>query len=258
MTKLSIIIPAYNEEKRIKNTLYEYCRYFAKKGIEFEIVVVLNACKDDTSKIVRQCQKQFKEIKLLDFEKGGKGFAIIEGFKDALKRRNDLIGFIDADMATCPKAFWDLIESIRKHDGVIASRWIKGSVVKTKQTLSRRFASRIFNLIVRSLFFFQHRDTQCGAKLFKRNTLEKIVPYLKLTEWAFDVNLLYLCKKEGLRVKEIPTIWEDKSDSKISNVPKTSLQMFLGVLRLRGINSPFVRTQIFFRPLIGLAWRLIK
>jgi glycosyltransferase involved in cell wall biosynthesis len=233
---LSIIIPAYNEEKRIEKTLKEYWKFFKNKKIDFEIIVVLNACKDNTLKIVKNINKKYKEIKYLNFKQGGKGFAIIEGFKYALKRNNDLIGFVDADMATSPKSFYDLVKNINNYEGIIASRWLKGSLIK-KRTLLRTLTSAGFNFLVRSLFLFNYRDTQCGAKLFKRKTIEIVIPKLKLTEWAFDVNLLYLCKINKLKIKEITTIWEDKENSKINNLPKTSFQMFSGVIRLKLIES---------------------
>ncbi len=235
--KVSIIIPAYNEEKRIKRTLEEYVKYFKERKQDIEIVVVINNTKDKTPEICKQVQKKHKEIRILNFKQGGKGFAIIEGFKDTLKRENNFIGFVDADMATPPKAFYDLIQKIENKDGIIASRWIKGAQIQ-KQTLLRRFISRGFNLIVRTFFLFTYRDTQCGAKLFTKKTIEKITPELNLTQWAFDINLLYLCKRNNFKIKEIPTIWADQADSKI-DLAKTPMQMFLGVLRLRLIYSPF-------------------
>ena len=105
MEKVSIIIPAHNEEKRIGRTLKEYISYFKRKKLNFQIIVVLNACSDNTLKIV----KKYKELEILNFKQGGKGFAIIEGFKKALKKKSNLIGFVDADMATPPVAFYDLI-----------------------------------------------------------------------------------------------------------------------------------------------------
>lgn len=244
--KLSIIIPAYNEERRIEKTLEEYCKFFNEKEKEkdiedFEIIVVLNACKDNTLQIVEKQKKKFKEIKILNFKQGGKGFAIIEGFKEALKKDFELIGFVDADMSTPSEAFYDLIENIENCDGIIASRWKKGALVK-KRTISRAIVSKGFNFLVRSLFLFKHKDTQCGAKLFKRKVIKEVISELKLTEWAFDVNLLYLCKKNKFRIKEIPTIWEDKKESKHDSL-KTSLQMFFGVVRLRLIYS-------FFEPIL--------
>jgi len=236
--KISIIIPAYNEENRIRKTLEKYAKYFRGEKQNFEIVVVINNTKDKTPEICNEVKKKFKEISILNLKKGGKGFAVTEGFKDSLKRKNDLIGFIDADMATPPTAFYDLIKNIGQADGIIASRWLKGAIIK-KQTFFRRFVSRGFNFIVRTTFLMNYKDTQCGAKLFKRKVIEEINPLLNLTEWAFDINFLYLCKKKKFKIKEIPTIWEDKEGSKISSVPKTSFQMFSGVVRLRLIYSPF-------------------
>jgi len=237
--KISIIIPAYNEEKRIKETLETYLNYMNAIKYDFEIIVVINNTQDKTPEICAKIQKKNKELKILNFKQGGKGFAIIEGFKDALTRKNDLIGFVDADMATPPEAFQDLIKKIDNYQGIIASRWLKGARVQ-KQTSFRRFISRGFNLIVRTFFLFNYRDTQCGAKLFKREVIENIIAELNLTQWAFDINLLYSCKRHKFRIKEIPTTWADKTDSKI-DLTKTPVQMFLGVVRLRLIYSPFER-----------------
>jgi len=257
-SRLSVIIPAYNEEKRIMNTLEKYCEFFRNEKIEFEILVVLNNCKDGTLEIVKNSQKKFKEIIFLNFEKGGKGFAIIEGFKDSLKRGNDLIGFVDADMATPPNAFYDLVTNIKNYDGIIASRWLEKSVVNIKQSFLRRFVSRGFNFFVRTFFLFSYRDTQCGAKLFKRKIIEQIGEEIKLTEWAFDINLLYLCKKNKFKIKEIPTIWNDVADSKIRSIPKVSFQMFSGILRLRLIYSPLSKMSKILRPLVGWFWRRFR
>lgn len=238
---VSIVIPAYNEEKRIGNTLKEYYSFFKEKKDKgevknFEILIVLNACKDNTIGVVREYQKKFKEIKYLDFKRGGKGFAIIEGFKDALIRENDLIGFVDADMATPPSAFFYLIKKIDDYDGAIASRGLRKSIVKT--SFSRKMTNKGFNFIVRLFLFLPYKDTQCGAKIFKRNALIKVINKIGITKWAFDVDLLYKLRKNRFKIKEIPTVWYDKEGSKIE-VGRTSLQMFLAILRLRLINSPF-------------------
>ena len=171
---ISIVIPAHNEERRIGKTLEEYVKYFREKKREkeiksFEIIVVLNGCEDNTLQVVKKIKKRFREIKILDFERAGKGFAIIEGFKDALIRENNLIGFVDADMATPPKAFYGLIRNIQGYEGVIANRWDKRSIIKTKQPFLRRVMSRGYNFIARSLFLFSFRDTQCGAKVLTRD-----------------------------------------------------------------------------------------
>jgi len=260
--KISIIIPAHNEEKRIVKTLEAYYKVFKEKKEnktikEFEIIVVANACKDKTAESVDKFRKKFKEIKLLDFEEAGKGFAVKEGFKEALSSKADLIGFVDADMATPPEAFYSLVKNIRDYDGVIGSRYIKGSVLEPKPPFIRTAASRIFNFIIRSLFLFNFRDTQCGAKLFRKEAVEKVLAKLNMTQWAFDIDLLYNAKKSGARIKEHQIFWRDIEGSKI-NLKKASTQMLLAVLQLRILNSRFKRSWKFFKPLAGALYRLVK
>ena len=243
---LSIIIPARNEEKRIRETLDAYCSFFnelkQRNILNFEIIIVLNNTTDKTEEIIKKYCKKYKQIKYLNFKPGGKGFAIIQGFKEALKKNNKLIGFVDADMATSPQAFYNLIVQIKNFDGIIANRWDYRSKILNR-TFLRNITSNGFNFIIRSLFLMPYKDTQCGAKLFKREVIEKILPGLNLTQWAFDVNLLYLCRKNKFKIRQVPTIWEDKENSKLNKLPKTSLQMFLGIIRLRLVNS-------FFEPIL--------
>jgi len=240
MNKTSIIIPAHNEEGRINKILDSYLYYFKKlkkeKVLDFEIVVVLNACSDNTSEVLKKFKD--RELIVLDFEQGGKGFAITQGFKDALKRDTDFIGFVDADGATPPEAFHDLIKNLRNYDGIIADRWHKKSVV-AKQTFLRRFLSRSYNFIVRCLFLLPYRDTQCGAKVFRKDILEKNIHKIVSSQWNFDVALLFCLRKEsGARIKSIPTIWIDKEASKV-NIKRTPLTMLASSIRLRLIHSPF-------------------
>src|SRR5690349_5588539 len=115
--KVSIVIPAYNEEKRIGATLEFFSTYFKalekENKLNYEILVVINNTKDNTVGVVKAAQKKDSKIIYLDLPKGGKGYAVTEGFKDALKRKNDLIGYVDADLATRPEDFYDLIKNIK-------------------------------------------------------------------------------------------------------------------------------------------------
>jgi len=237
MVKLSIIIPAYNEEKRILKTLETYNEFFSKKfKNEFEILVIVNNSKDNTLGIVKEFSRECKQIKYKNFNEAiGKGGAILEGFKIA---KGDLIGFVDADNATRPESFYNLVENIKDYDGIIASRWIKGAKMNIKQPLIRRIGSRGFNFLVKLFFGINLSDTQCGAKLFKNSPLRKIAPKLGITKWAFDIDLLYLMRLNKFRVKEIPTIWYDDKESKLK-VVKVTIEMFLAIMRLRLIYSPF-------------------
>lgn len=221
--KISIIIPAYNEEKRIERTMRVYHQFFSNKyqktGLLFELVIVLNGCKDNTIGVVEQVRNELNTntIVIINLQQAGKGLAIKAGFADALTRENDLIGFVDADMATAPAAFYDLITHITDVDGVIASRYMPGAHITPARPAYKRYGSRIiYEPFVWLLFGLSYYDFQCGAKLFKRAPLQKITPQLTVTQWAFDVELLYLCKKAGYTIIEIPTVWHDQADSKLT------------------------------------------
>ncbi|MEM3112796.1 MAG: glycosyltransferase [Candidatus Pacearchaeota archaeon] len=236
---LTLIVPAYNEERRIGRMLDEYSNFIIKNNVKCHILIVVNNTKDNTIGVIKTYQNKYHFIEYINLVKGGKGYAILEGIKYSLKKyKLKFIGFVDADLSTRPEDFFYLYNELIKNyntSGVIASRWLKNS--KTERSLGKLIRSKGFNFLVRSLFLFNYRDTQCGAKLFKREVFEKIIGEVKSMEWAFDVDILYLCKKHGFRIKELPTNWVDKEGSKISF--KVPVQMAAGVIRLRFIHSPF-------------------
>jgi glycosyltransferase involved in cell wall biosynthesis len=221
--KISIIIPAYNEEGRIEKTIRAYHKFFSQKQEEsilsFELVIVLNGCKDNTISIVQKVRSDLADnsMIIIDLPQAGKGLAIKAGFADALTRDNGLIGFVDADMATAPDAFYDLVIKSSDADGAIASRYMPGAQITPVRPAYKRWGSRIiYEPYVWLLFGLSYYDYQCGAKIFKRATIENITPQLTVTQWAFDVEVLYLCKKGGFIIKEVPTVWHDKRDSKLT------------------------------------------
>ncbi len=237
MPKLSIVIPAYNEEKRIGTTLEDYGKFFTERlGNDVEIFVVLNGCRDHTLAVVQEYQRRFPVIHYIDIPGAiGKGGALIEGFK---RVDGEHIGYVDADHATKADAYYKLYEQINGYDGVIASRWIKGAKIRVRQTLGRRFASRAFNVFVRILFRITVVDSQCGAKLFTKKAIKSVVGKLGTTRWAFDIDLLYLLKKHGFQVIEVPTVWDDQAESRLK-MHKVIPEMFLAIVRLRLLYSPF-------------------
>lgn len=234
--KLSIIIPAYNEEKRIEHTLRTYHQFFVRRSaISTKFVIAINGCRDNTLGVVQRLQQELGDhICILDLPHAGKGYAIIEGFKSALQCDNDLIGFVDADMATRPEYFFDLVTNIGNNDGIIASRYMPGSQVYPPRPWIKRWGSRlIYESLVRLLFGLSYYDFQCGAKLFTRASLVSIVPGLTVRQWAFDVELLYLYKKAGYAIAEIPTTWYDQEDSKLTLRSGFRMLGTLFVLRMR-------------------------
>jgi len=239
--RVAIVIPAHNEQERIGETLRSYGGYFERlrkeKKLDYEILAVINASKDRTIDIVKSESAKNRHIKYIDLVKGGKGYAVIEGFKQELKEGFEIIGFVDADMATPPEAFYDLVKNIKGFGGAIAGRWMEGSIIKTPHTPFRKIMSWGFISLVKAVLFLNYHDTQCGAKMFSSEALKKVIPNLGLTQWAFDIEVLFWMKKYGFRVIEIPTIWEDKKGSKLHPL-KVPFQMFTSVIRLRLLHSP--------------------
>jgi glycosyltransferase involved in cell wall biosynthesis len=254
-----LLIPAYNEEKRIEPTLREYVehlrRHYAGK---FEIVVVLNGCRDSTQAVVDRVAAECPEVRSLNFpDPIGKGGALIEGLR--LAPSADLVGYVDADGATGPAAFLKLVHLAAQADCVIGSRWLPGAVLHQSQTWTRRFASRVFHSIVQLLFWMNIKDTQCPAKVLRREAVGKVYGKLTTADLAFDVNLLYSLKREGCRIVEVPTEWTDKAGSTVTRtLVRSSLVMFLSVVRLRLIYSPFYRWLWPLRPLEVWVYRKLR
>ena len=248
---LLLLIPAYNEERRIEPVLRDYGRYFKENYHgKFQLVVVLNGCKDDTIGVVWRVAVDYPAISAIEFSEAiGKGGALIEGLR--LAPLADLIGYVDADGATPPHAFHDLVKHMAGVDCVIGSRWLPGAVLHVEQSGRRQFASRVFHLVVQGLFWMNIRDTQCGAKVMRREAVDKVHSSLRIADMAFDINLLYSLKHAGYRIREVPTEWTDKIGSKVTLVG-TSLVMFLSVVRIRLIYWPWLyRLLRPLRPLEG-------
>lgn len=234
---ISIVIPAYNEEKRIFKTLQEYSQFFKEVAlhddVSYEFVVVLNGCRDKTKEIVEWAAREWGHIVIVDLGSlAGKGLAIKAGFLNALQRTNDLIGFVDADMATSPEYFFDLVGHADHVDGVVASRYMPGGTLYPPRPLVKRWGSRLFyEPLIRLLFGINHYDYQCGAKLFKRYVIAAVVQQLTVKQWAFDVELLFLCKQHKFSIKEVPTVWYDQADSKLKL--SSGLRMIATLIKLR-------------------------
>lgn len=247
--KLSIVVPAYNEEDRIGRMLETYLPYFAGRyGEDFEVIVSVNGSSDRTEEIVRKLDLRFSQLRVIVEPRPiGKGGAIMAGGALA---RGHLIGFVDADGATPPEAFDDLVRHIGPAGLIIASRRLPGAVVSPRQPWKRRAASRTFNFLVRHLFKLNITDTQCGAKLMTAEAWRAIVPHIGLTRWAFDVDMLFKTRRAGYPIAEIPTTWSDVAGSRL-RIVRVSFQMFLALCRLRLLYSPFSWVVTLYDRLLG-------
>ena len=247
-----IVIPAYNEEKRIEKTVRDYAEYFKEKA---EILIILNGCRDKTGEIARDLKKNFSNIEYLEFSEAiGKGRAVQEGFRHILKNDSsfkfprprqgeaeggqvsNLIGFVDADEATSPEEYERLAGLIGEANGVIGSRFLKGAQISGRSFL-RNIAGYKFHLIVKILFNLPYKDTQCGVKIFKTAALKKILPELKVSNMAFDVEMLAIAHRRGLKIKELPTIWNGRPESGALGSPislfKNGWKMFWTLVELK-------------------------
>ena len=233
----SIVIPAYNEERRIGRTLEDYSKKLSKKS--YELIVICDGCTDNTVNIVNKYRKKNNKIKLFVLpHRLGKGGGVYYGLS---KSRGDVLGFVDADNAVRPEEFLKLLNAIEDTDCVIASRRIKNSrmLIPPKSRLwvfSMRLLSRIFNIFVVNLVFrLGVKDTQCGAKIMKRYVYEKIKNELKISGFEFDVELLWRIKANGYKIKEVGVVWRHdlESKSKILN----SFNMLFSLLKRRYLHN---------------------
>jgi dolichol-phosphate mannosyltransferase len=255
----TLLMPAYNEEERIESTLNDYADFFGKHfDGTLRLMVVLNGCRDATLEVVKSCAAKWNQIEVIEFTAPiGKGGALIEGLKHAPE--TDIIGYTDADGSTPPSAMLDLLKMSNHADGVIGSRWLPGAILKREQTLTRRFASRVFHRIVHWLFHLGFQDTQCPAKVFRKGPIMEIHKDLMIADLAFDVNLLYLLKRGGFKVNEVPTEWADKLGSKVTQTLfRSSLTMLLSIIRLRLVYSPLRFIMPWLRPLETYLYKKLR
>lgn len=221
---------------RIGQTLKAYVDFFDSRYPDAEFIVVTDGCKDKTPLIVDNLSAKHHCIRRIHpCQRLGKGGAVIAGIKEA---KGELIGFLDADGSISPRDAFNLVTSVNGTDGAIASRWVKGANILKQEPPVRVIAGRCFNLLIRILFGLPFRDTQCGGKFFKRKALANVIGELGLTDWSFDVELLYRMNNRGYHIKEVPVSWEHKDGSKLE-LRNTSIKMFVSVVGLRLKSSRF-------------------
>jgi glycosyltransferase involved in cell wall biosynthesis len=224
---ISIIVPAYNEEKRIKQTLRDYKAGLQAYGKDFEIIVVCDGVKDRTAEISRAFTDHVLEFP----ERLGKGGGVLEGFKAA---KGNIVGFTDADNSLKVDQFLRLLDEMEKTGAgcVIADRKSKESMIMESQYLLRRFASEAFNfMMTRALFGLHVKDSQCGGKVFRREYIDKVIPKMVCHGFEFDVELLWRLQKEGCEIKEVPVVWKDDKASKFGF--KYIPSMFFCLMKVR-------------------------
>jgi len=229
MVELSLVIPAYNEEKNLPSTVKQYVNFLDSRKIGYEIILVPNNCSDNTPEIAEHLASDNNQIHVINIpEYSGKGGAVKKGFRAC---KGKLAGFVDADNSLKPAQFWKLVENIQDYDCVIASRSLKDSKVPVKQGFLRQILGTSFRHLVNILFSLNVADTQCGGKLFKKEPLKKVLPEIKHNGWEFDVELLWKLKQNGFSFREIAVEWKDSDISRVNFL--APLHMFIGIIKIR-------------------------
>jgi len=214
--RLSVIIPAYNEENRLPKTLKAVDEYLQKQDYEYEILVVSDGSKDKTAEVVQDLESHIKGLRLIDNKQNhGKGYAVRQGMGEA---KGDFRLFMDADNSTTidhVEKMWPEFEN--GNEVVICSRDLKESVIPERQSWWRMRLGDIFNIIVQIFSgLWGLWDTQCGFKGFSAKAAQDIFPKAKINRWAFDVEILVLAKKLNYTIKEIPVTWINDAHSKVN------------------------------------------
>ena len=229
---LSVVIPAYNEEKRIGKTLREVSRYLEKQNYEHEILVVDDGSKDDTVKVAESLASEIRNLKVVGYAKNqGKGYAVRFGLS---KATGEYRLFTDADNSTSMdqiEKMWPYLE--KGFNIVIGSRDIKGAVLDPPQPWLRHMllgeGFKLYRKLVAGLWNIQ--DTQCGFKCFSKKVVSDIIPKCRISRFAFDPEILVLANRAGYRIKEVPVYWKNDLESKVNF--KSVFNMALDLLKLR-------------------------
>jgi len=229
--KYSIVIPAYNEEARLGDTLEKVLSYVHAQAWSAEIVVVNDGSLDKTAEIIRAFGAKDPIVRLVENPGNcGKGYSVRNGI---LNTRGEVIIFSDADLSSPIEESSKLLNALDENtDIAIGSRWIRAETQTQRQPVHRQIFGRIFNLLLRLTLGLHFKDTQCGFKAFKRPAALAIFQLQKIERWGFDPEILFLARKLGFKVKEIPVVWGHSGGTRI-NPLVDGFRMFTEMLRVR-------------------------
>jgi dolichyl-phosphate beta-glucosyltransferase len=231
MAKYSIIIPAYNEGARLAATLDRVQAYVTEQHWDIEIIVVNDGSRDRTPEIIDDYARRNPALRGIDNPGNhGKGYSVRNGMLNAT---GEVLLFSDADLASPIEEANKLFAALGSGaDIAIGSRWLRPELQTRRQSLLRQLYGRIFNLALRILLGLNFKDTQCGFKAFTRTAAQKIFPRQRIERWGFDPELLYLARREKLKVVEVAVLWSDQQGTRISPL-RDGLRMLTEVLKIR-------------------------
>lgn len=231
-TYLSVVVPAYNESQRIAASLEQICQYTESKPLPVEVILVDDGSTDTTPAILRDFAKRYPFIRVLRHEPNrGKGYTVREG---VLAARGEFVLFTDADLSAPIEEVDKLLAAIESSagDAAIGSRALDRSLIGVRQPWPREMAGRAFNRMVRLLTGLPLRDTQCGLKLFRRETTRRAFELQRIEGFGFDPELLFLIAHQGGNILEVPVRWNDHPATKI-RLWRDASRMFLDLIAIR-------------------------
>lgn len=225
---LSIVIPAHNEEKRLPRTLEQVFDFLASQPYSAEVIVVENGSSDRTWELAQKAQQAHPSLRVLHIEGRGKGLAIREG---VLAAGGEYRFICDADLSM---PIQEIVKFLPPHmegfDLAIGSREAPGAV-RYNEPAYRHWGGRLINLAIRILILPGLQDTQCGFKCFRADAAEHLFGLQTLPGWSFDIEVLYLARRAGMKIREVPIHWYYGSDSKVSAV-RDAVKMIGDILRI--------------------------
>lgn len=227
----SVVIPAYNEGTRLGATLEKVLSYIAEHGCDAEVIVVNDGSRDNTADLVRSFAERSPSLRLVENPGNrGKGYSVRNGM---LSARGRVILFTDADLSSPIEEVPKLLKALADGaDIAIGSRWLRSELQTQRQPLHRQLFGRIFNLLLRISLGLRFRDTQCGFKAFRRRAAQTIFPLQRIERWGFDPEILFLARKFGFMVTEVPVAWGHSGETRI-NPLLDGARMFQEMLRVR-------------------------
>ncbi len=227
----SLIIPAYNEETRLRETLETTISYVKSNYSNFEILVVDDGSTDGTRDVVRS----FDSVKLIELGTNqGKGAAVRKGILTAVGK---IRIFTDADLSTPITEIPKAIDWINKgYDIFIGSRALDRTLIRKHQPFYRELMGKTFNKFVQVLVLSGIKDTQCGFKAFTAPAAEAVFTKAVIDRFSFDVEALFIARRLNLKIAEVPIVWFNDERTKV-NAIKDSFRMFIDILKIRGLHK---------------------
>lgn len=237
---LSIVIPAYNEEKRIAQSLDSLLAFLRKQQYQTEVIVVDDGSSDQTATVASSFSAIYREAGhelrvLINKPNRGKGFSVKRGLIEA---SGEIVLFSDADFSSpiteAPKLIKPIAED--RIDVCFGSRALDRKLIGIHQPLLRDFGGRVFNFLMKTITGLKFQDTQCGFKAFRREPALPVFKLQRVDRFGFDPEVLYIAKKQGNRLLEVPVVWNHCEGGELQskwNYARDSLNMFADLVRIR-------------------------